>query len=860
MVRCILSFLTAAMLSLTLIADEIGVSVNGVDISAETGDGWVYANSGLQLNGTGSFVLTGLNEDGSVSVSVNNDSTVVLSNLTLKVDKNSVCVFQISSGKNVNVQLAGINEFDSGSGNVGLLVPESSSIRISQVSDAVFGSLSAEGAAGIGATRTDCGNVFIKSGRIYAKSVSDNGAGIGGAAKRRGGGTVVISGGTVWAEGGSNAVDIGGGFGGSPAAVTITGGSVNTARGAIGNAPTNSLGAAVHCVTVTGFVANAAVDLRHIDGYGCNGIYSDAQGKAYLWLTNGVHKFQANGKGYVAEVNGGATVAQIFEENQPAGVCVDGEDIGFAGSSDGWRFDATARVLEFTGRDSTHGETALMPFRLSGTNELASLRMRCETKTALKFLGFHSEGLRMEGPFEIAGGTVALEEASGSVTIVGGSVTCGNFAVAPSNGMERVWRVTVEGLPANADVTVTELAGYGVDGLVADASGKVYLWLPNGDYIFSVNGNDIRAMVDEADVVAENLPEITPLGVSVNGIDVAYGYGLGWRYEASQLILDDSQEFTLSGTGTAGAVEVLVQADAMVTLSNLVLVTSSRAPMSIVPGCVAEVVLIGENRLQCDDDAREFAALHVPVGAGLLIRAGASFGRLVANGGRYAAGIGGGDEEGAGYIEIQSGTVEAVMGSRADFDIGGGPDGAGGEVVITGGSVKASAIDEHPVNEWGESLSCVTVSGFVPGEAVTVTGLGEYGVDGLVADEEGQIYLWLPDGAYAFNANGRRYEAVVGGESVTATDVGPAGSVVEPKSFLISSIRVGEDVIELEIATDLSSDDFAIWADGVSFFVDVRDEPGGEVVETVTPQRSGAVLSLVRDVFRTRCFMSVRAH
>ena len=40
---------------------------------------------------------------------------------------------------------------------------------------------------------------------------------------------------------------------------------------------------------------------------------------------------------------------------------------------------------------------------------------------------------------------------------------------------------------------------------------------------------------------------------------------------------------------------------------------------------------------------------------------------------------------------------------------------------------------------------------------------GSYGTRDLYADANGDLYLWLPDGDYRFEANGRGYTATVDG-------------------------------------------------------------------------------------------------
>ena len=136
------------------------------------------------------------------------------------------------------------------------------------------------------------------------------------------------------------------------------------------------------------------------------------------------------------------------------------------------------------------------------------------------------------------------------------------------------------------------------------------------------------------------------------------------------------------------------------------------------------------------------------------------------------AGIGGGYKGSGGTVTISGGTIAATGGGAG---IGGGYYGSGGMVTISGGSVTAAgglnSIDiggwekvnfgyakakVTPTNGKGTKVFCVEKSGFAPGEPVEITGLGDYGAEGIVADRDGKIRLWLPAGEYpdaAFNWN-----------------------------------------------------------------------------------------------------------
>jgi len=189
-------------------------------------------------------------------------------------------------------------------------------------------------------------------------------------------------------------------------------------------------------------------------------------------------------------------------------------------------------------------------------------------------------------------------------------------------------------------------------------------------------------------------------------------------------------------------------------------------------------------------------------GAGGTVRIGG--GTLVATGNEHGAGIGGGYRRTGGTVEISGGMVTATGGNNGGAGIGGGWDGAGGTVEISGGTVFAQSnsggTDIGPGNygvasgsntftggsiylandtiapapsNGSDRVWCVTVPGLTPNMPVEIAlpaeGLPAYfGVNDLVADNSGKIYLWLPDGDYAFTANSTGYTATVDGANTTA--------------------------------------------------------------------------------------------
>ena len=125
----------------------------------------------------------------------------------------------------------------------------------------------------------------------------------------------------------------------------------------------------------------------------------------------------------------------------------------------------------------------------------------------------------------------------------------------------------------------------------------------------------------------------------------------------------------------------------------------------------------------------------------------------------------------AEFLRVTGGTLEVASGTGATHDI------LAEQVEISGGSVKAdhmmeyadNAVKMNPTNAAGEAVHCVTVAGLTAGAAVSAewVPLG-YGARGLVADEEGKVYLWLADGESRFELGGAHYAAEVAGADTTA--------------------------------------------------------------------------------------------
>ena len=146
----------------------------------------------------------------------------------------------------------------------------------------------------------------------------------------------------------------------------------------------------------------------------------------------------------------------------------------------------------------------------------------------------------------------------------------------------------------------------------------------------------------------------------------------------------------------------------------------------------------------------------------------ATSGTSDANG--YAAGIGGGHHGAGGTVTISGGIV-FTRGKSGGADIGPGSGGSvSGANTFTGGSIRLANSTIAPAPSNGTvRVWCVTVPYLTPNAAATVNGLDPYNVNGLAADENGKLYLWLPNNVYTFTTSGGDWDYAVTVANADAT-------------------------------------------------------------------------------------------
>jgi len=745
-----------------------GVTVNGEDVAfgLTGGAGWDYDATThiLTLSGAGPFTLSGGNATGAVCVVVPDDfnNTITLSNLALLSRNNNQCAFALGENANVSLFITGNNTLASGSNRAGIEVAAGRTLSINNVSGDDAATLTVTGGgsgAGIGGgINAAAGTITIAGGAITATG-GRYGAGVGGGehdidvGKDGTGGEVIVSGGSLTAKGGEKGTGIGGGGGYSRGAA---GGSLSISGGtvvAIGNEYAAGVGGGQNQAGGTVNITGGSLTATGGD-YGGAGIGSGAYYKNTGTVTDGTVNISdgqvtatggssggagigggINSKGSAVTISGGTVIAQ---SNSGAGI------------GGGYRF-----------KDNT--------VAISGGKVIAQ---------SYSGAGIGGGYNAADSIVVISGGTVFAQSkngadigsgANGAVagtnTFTGGSIRLANFFItpAPTNGTDTVGCAVVTGFEPDEAVVITNLADYGVNDILADETGAIFLWLPDSTYTFTANDRECTVKIQNG---------VSNTGVFVNGEDVAFSPddpAEGWSYEASTftLKLSGAGPFTLSGSNLlSGSVRVVIPEGVsnQITLSNLTLSATggNQCAFTLDTLAVVSLFLEGTNTLTSGSNR---AGLEVAAGRTITINHAPNdtTGSLTATSGYNAAGIGGGRDADAGTINIDGGVVNALGGGGYSSGIGGGNHAGTGIINISGGTITATAGDYAAgigtggyAVAYGHDAGTVTISG---GTVTATGGALSAGIGGGDSDPGGTVII----SGGRVTATGGRGAAGIGG-------------------------------------------------------------------------------------------------
>lgn len=379
------------------------------------------------------------------------------------------------------------------------------------------------------------------------------------------------------------------------------------------------------------------------------------------------------------------------------------------------------------------------------------------------------------GSLAVTGGTIApfgdlpTTNIACAAVVTGGSIWP-DFASVPTNALgQALHRVTVavgeKGIGnGEQGIDVEGLEGYGLKDVYA-IDGKVYFWLPNGEYRFTVDGKGYSATVNGAATEATAVPGVPYLRwndtemveaevvnpVVISDSTKTIGSADGAWYVVTGTV-------TTTGLAVNGTAHLILADGAKLTANGGIRVTSGNSLNIYAQSEGAAMgVLVAQGDMYCAGIGGSGAQIVIcggniqatggNSGAGIGGNSGTSYGsvtvrggKVTAKGGTAAAGIGGGYTGGGGTITISGGTVTAMGGESpmtGDYcgaGIGGGYKGGCGTIMISGGMVTATGVGGAADIGFGSRGSGGTVSitgGNVTATRSIITGVPTNGTGGL---------------------------------------------------------------------------------------------------------------------------------
>ena len=256
--------------------------------------------------------------------------------------------------------------------------------------------------------------------------------------------------------------------------------------------------------------------------------------------------------------------------------------------------------------------------------------------------------------------------------------------------------------------------------------------------------------------------------------DITVNAGSGGQTvtQGSQVDVPDSAP-VIKGSSTKNTVTINAEKDqtANVTLSGATIdvITEGKAAVSTTGEGNVSIELDGDSTLK---SGKGHAGLEKKNGGKLTIADEDKNGKLTAEGGKYGAGIGGGDQGAGSGITITGGEIKAT-GGQYGAGIGGGK-GDGSDITISGGEVNATGGTSGAgigggYNGNGSDITItdgeVNATGGKYGAGI---GGGEYGIGKDIIITGGEV-----------NATGGRFSAGIGGGSRgTGSDITISGGEV----------------------------------------------------------------------------------
>lgn len=303
-----------------------------------------------------------------------------------------------------------------------------------------------------------------------APTSNSGAAGIGGGSQEKGG-TIIIRGGIINATAGGQkdncgGAGIGGGYKGSVTAVIISGGTVTATPAHCGAGIGSGRGASAGYVEISG----GTVTAKGIHNY------SSAIGPGF------------QGSGGTIVISGGTvttSVGLVGIGGSSMSIRISGGTVSTSAQNNGIG-GGSSNVTISGGRITASTTAATTSTAIGGASSKVAI-----SGGTIKAIG------KYQGIGRTSSGT------AGTVTITGGTIMQSPVLATPvplpTDGTSPVYELTIQGLTPNSLANVTGLPNnYSLKDAYADANGKIYVYLPDGNGDISVEGTAYRYTIKGA--------------------------------------------------------------------------------------------------------------------------------------------------------------------------------------------------------------------------------------------------------------------------------------------------------------------------------------------------------------------------
>ncbi len=667
---------------------ETGLLVDDVDIAFGECDALKYEGNVISIVTNSEVLLTGFTEDVVIEVPEGVTANLTISNAVLDAYYIESAAIIIRENAKLNLTVLGTNYIYGADGFAGINVPIGAALEV---------------------TTNSIGSLYVNGGA--------HAAGIGGNEEESFGDIVILSG-NIKSYGSARAADIGKGEDGGSQG-QLTNGSVG---GDLELYP-------VKFPKLDAMVSIAVTNVKsYVYSFDGNGFEEDDYSTIYLPI--GEYTVEIADDTYKAIVTGDESADAFIKMS---GIYVNGFDAAFnyetnavfanneliikdhshyliTGSADDVSIYIESNYAYLTVSNLTLNVTNKSPIALGqlanlnltvlGTNSFTAGEGCAGINTSHGYLYITNESIgsllaqggrgaagiggNENGDFieiVINGGNIQAFGGEGAMDIGAGAGvenSAGKLTNGSLGGMQHVYRVTCPFAANGVSVTVTNASEYvySCNPASTNTTDTMSLYLPNGEYTISIDDREYYAFVNDADTVFEKVVDTW-----VNGDDILDGEGAGWVLtDEGQLLITNSTPITITGVSSYG-IKIAENVSAKLTASNLI-VSAGMSAITLAEGASLQLTVLGDNTFV---SPAYCAGINVPLNTTLIITQ-ASDGTLSVNGGDFAAGIGGNNNESAGKVEIYSGTIYVAGGSNA-AGIGGGAYGSGGVVKIYNGSI-----------------------------------------------------------------------------------------------------------------------------------------------------------------------------